>query len=85
MEYLFYISLGWFIIEFEPFKIGLNEIQRRLPNNSVIEYVFGAFDCWQCATFWSSWVVSGSFSVAVVSSFLTFTIELVHEIWSRKR
>lgn len=85
MEYLFLIALGWFIQEFEPFRYLLTYIHDRSGRKPILEYIFGAIDCWQCCTFWSALAVTWSFEKAVIASFITFVIEMIHELWSRKR
>lgn len=85
MEYLFLIALGWFVYEFEPFKILSNYIFVKLGQREWLEYILGVFDCIKCATFWSALAWSWSFEKAVVASFLSFTLEMIYEIWSRKK
>ena len=85
MELLFLIALGWFLIEFEPLHMALAYLQTKLPEWTVLEYVFNAFTCCQCMTFWSALVYTASFELAVTASFLTFIIELINQLWSRSR
>lgn len=80
-QILIYISIGWFIVEFEPFQLLVNWTKSKITND-YLEYLIGVFDCWQCSTFWSAWIISGSFKIAVVSSFVTFIIDM---LWNSKR
>jgi hypothetical protein len=84
MEYLFYIALGWFVIEFEPFKMVALWINEKTGRKPVIEYMFGVLDCWQCATFWSTLLFTFSFKTAIVASFLTFVFEILNQ-WLNRR
>lgn len=81
MEYLFIIALGFFITEFEPLHFVLDAVLDKLPKNRLISYLFGAFQCWQCATFWSAIVWYGSFEVAVIASLGS----VILEGWMNKR
>jgi len=85
MEYIFLIALGWFIQEFEPFKYLADYVYSKLKPNSLIEYVFGSLECWQCCTFWSALALTWSFEKAVVASFITFVLQMIHEGWMRRR
>lgn len=85
MEYLFYISLGWFIIEFEPFAQFALYLNDKIGRKAWFEYFIELVTCWKCATFWSVLIVSFSFEKAVISSFLVFVIELILEAWSRRK
>jgi hypothetical protein len=85
MEYIFLIALGWFIQEFEPFKYLADYVYSKLKPNSIIEYIFGSLECWQCCTFWSALALTWSFEKAVVASFITFVLQMVHEGWMRRR
>lgn len=85
MEYVFLIAMGWFIQEFEPFKYLADYVYSKLKPNSLIEYVFGSLECWQCCTFWSALAITWSFEKAVIASFITFVLQMLHEGWMRKR
>lgn len=85
MEYLFLISLGWFLQEFEPIKLGGHYLYEKLGRKPIVEYLLGVFDCWQCSTFWGALIWTWDFKAAVVASFLTFVLEMIYEIWSRKK
>ncbi len=85
MEYLFLIALGWFIQEFEPFKYLADYIYSKMKPRAITEYVFGSLECWQCCTFWSALAITWSFEKAVISSFIVFGLQLLHEGWMRKR
>jgi hypothetical protein len=85
MEYIFLIALGWFIQEFEPFKYFADWLYSKLKPNSLIEYVFGSLECWQCCTFWSALAITWSFEKAVIASFITFVLQMLHEGWMRRR
>jgi hypothetical protein len=85
MEYVFLIALGWFIQEFEPFKYFADWLYSKLKPNSLIEYVFGSLECWQCCTFWSALAITLSFEKAVIASFITFVLQMLHEGWMRRR
>ena len=85
MEYVFLIALGWFIQEFEPFKYFADYIYTKLKPNNLIEYVFGSLECWQCCTFWSALALTWSFEKAVVASFITFVLQMLHEGWMRRK
>ena len=85
MEYIFLIALGWFIQEFEPFKYFADYVYSNLKPNSLIEYVFGSLECWQCCTFWSALAITWSFEKAVIASFITFVLQMLHEGWMRRR
>jgi hypothetical protein len=85
MEYIFLIALGWFIQEFEPFKYLADLIYDRIKPRPLIDYVFGSLECWQCCTFWSALAITCSFEKAVISSFITFGLQMVHEGWMRRK
>ena len=85
MEYIFLIALGWFIQEFEPFKYFADWLYSKLKPNSLIEYVFGSLECWQCCTFWSALAITWSFEKAVIASFITFGLQMLHEGWMRRK
>jgi hypothetical protein len=85
MEYLFLIALGWFLQEFEPIKLAGHYFYEKTNRKPIIEYILGVFDCWQCSTFWGALIVTWDFKQAVIASFLTFVIEMIHEIWMLKR
>jgi hypothetical protein len=85
MEYLFYISLGWFIVEFEPFQSLAIYLNEKIGRKAWFEYFMEFVTCWKCATFWSVLAVTWSFEKAVFSSFLAFIAELIIEAWSRRR
>jgi hypothetical protein len=84
MEYLFLIALAWWIREFEPIQAGVHWLRVKLKSE-MAEYILGAFDCIKCLTFWSALAVTWSFKTAVIASFLAFALELIYEVWSRKR
>lgn len=84
-EYLFLIALGWFVSEFEPFKLLGNALYVKSGKKEWVEYVLGVFDCWQCSTFWGTLVVTWDIKKAIVASFLVFVINMLHEIWMLKR
>jgi hypothetical protein len=77
MEYIFLIALGWFIQEFEPFKYFADWLYSKFKPNDLIEYVFGSF--------WSALAITWSFEKAVVSSFIVFGLQLLHEGWMRRK
>lgn len=68
MIYITIIALGWFITEFEPFHLLLEWLQTKIPTNNITTYLFGAFSCWQCTSFWSGWIYSGDFLTACIAS-----------------
>ena len=80
MIYITVIALGWFITEFEPFQIVLELIKQRVPKHPIIDYLFGAFGCWQCMTFWSGWLLT-DFYTAVVASLGS----LILQVWLEKK
>jgi hypothetical protein len=85
MEYLFYISLGWFIIEFEPLARLVMYLNDKIGRKAWFEYFIELVTCWKCATFWSVLIFTLSFEKAVVASFLVFICELILEAWSRRK
>ena len=87
MEYLFLIALAWWVREFEPIHIGLHWLRNshRIFKTETADYLLNAFDCVKCLTFWTSLAVTWSFEKAVIASFLAFSLELIYEIWSRKK
>jgi hypothetical protein len=85
MHYLFLISLGWFLREFEPIRIAATYLYDKTGRKPIVEYIFGALECWTCLTFWSALAVTLSFKEAVIASFIVFSIETVYDTWSSKR
>ena len=67
------LATGWLITEFEPLQFTLSYINNKLPKNALLNYIRGAFTCWQCMTFWFGMIAFG-FEIAVVSSFITYLI-----------
>jgi hypothetical protein len=84
MEYLFLIALAWWIREFEPIQYVLIWLRPKFKGETS-DYLLNAFDCIKCLTFWSALAVTWSFEKAVIASFLAFSLELIYEIWSRKK
>ena len=84
MEILFIISLGWFINEFEPIQLGVDYLNQKIKH-PIAEFILGIFSCWQCSTFWAGLIVTGSFTTAVIASFLTYAIEGIYDTWNNKR
>ena len=80
MEYLICIAVGWFFVEFEPLHIFIDWVKQKL-NHKLLIYILGAFQCWQCMTFWSALVITGSFYSACLASLGS----LVIETWITKR
>ena len=87
MEYLFLIALAWWIREFEPIHLLLLWLRStfKIFQTETADYFLNAFDCIKCLTFWTALAVTWSFEKAVIASFLAFSLELIYEIWSRKR
>jgi len=81
-DYLFYIAMGWFVMEFEPFKIGLHYLYAKIKPNETIDYLIGLFDCWICCTFWSTLIITFDIRQAVVASFIVYLFDI---LWSKKR
>ena len=81
MIYITVIALGWFLMEFEPFQILLDYIREKLPTKPIIDYIFGAFTCWQCMTFWSGWIYTGDILTAMIASLGS----LILQTWMEKR
>lgn len=65
---IIFVSVGWFITEFEPLHFVLNAIQEKLPKNSFTRFVFDPFTCWQCMTFWTALIWSQDFVLACLAS-----------------
>jgi len=42
-------------------------------------------ECWQCCTFWSALALTWSFEKAVIASFITFGLQMLHEGWMRRK
>jgi hypothetical protein len=85
MEYLFLIALGWFVSEFEPFKLIANYLYMKSGNKTYLEYIFGVFDCWQCSTFWASLIWTWDIKAAIIASFIVYVLNTIQELWMLKR
>ena len=81
MIYITVIALGWFLMEFEPFQILLDYTREKLTTKPIIDYIFGAFTCWQCMTFWSGWIYTGDILTAMIASLGS----LILQTWMEKR
>lgn len=81
MVYLTILAVGWFITEFEPLQWGLSKLNDKLPKSDLINYLRGAFTCWQCMTFWFGLAYTQDFFVAAAASFMTMIIT----VWQNKK
>jgi hypothetical protein len=81
MEYIFIIALGWLITEFEPLHFVLDAVKDKLPKSSFIDYLHGAFSCWQCTTFWTGLAMSGNVFIAATCSLVTHLVS----VWIAKK
>lgn len=78
---LIVISIGWFIVEFEPIHFFIDAIKEKLPRNKTLDYLLGSFDCWQCMTFWSAIIYTQDFFMACIASLLS----LIIQTWMQRR
>lgn len=83
MIYLTLIALGWFIVEFEPIHFVLKALYDKVPSNDVTTYLYSAFSCWQCMTFWSAIVLTHDFYVAIIASLGSMLLETLVNRWTR--
>ena len=81
MEYIFIIALGWLITEFEPLHFVLDAVKDKLPKSSFIDYLHGAFSCWQCTTFWAGIVLTQDVMTAALASLGSVIIDT----WMQKK
>lgn len=81
MELIYIISLGWLITEFEPLHFVIDAVREKLPRSKFIDYIHGAFGCWQCTTFWTGLAMTGDIFTAATASLITHLVN----IWSSKK
>ena len=68
------ISVGFFIVEFEPIHYVLDSIKEK-AKNKVVDFFVEMFSCWKCMTFWSSIVITQDFYTACVATVGAVLIE----------
>lgn len=76
MDFIIYVSLAWWLVNFEPLQLLLDTIFSRLPINGLTIPLHAAFGCPKCVGFWSTWLLSGQFLVACLVSLSTYAIDL---------
>lgn len=85
MEYIFLVSLGWFLVEFEPLAMLINYLNEKTGRKAWFIYIIELVTCWKCATFWSSLLLTFDIKTAVIASFIAFIAENVIERWIQSK
>lgn len=76
MDFIIYVSLAWWLVNFEPLQLFLDTIFSRLPINGLTIPLHAAFGCPKCVGFWSSWALTGNFLTATLVSLTAHFIDL---------
>jgi hypothetical protein len=70
--------LGWFIVDFPLFYVFVKLIlDFTIKNEKIVKLLIKPFECYKCAAFWGTLIMSGNIWAALVASFLIF-------IWDQK-
>ena len=83
-DYIFYIAAGWFVMEFEPLKIGLDYLYSKFKRNETIDYLLGVIECWVCSTFWTTLILTWDIRKAVIASFVVYLFDIL-STWKLKK
>ena len=76
MDFIIYVSLAWWLVNFEPLQLLLDTIFSRLPINGLTIPIHAAFGCPKCVGFWTSWALTGNFFTATLVSLTAHIIDL---------
>lgn len=76
MDFIIYVSLAWWLVNFEPLQLLIDTIFSRIPINSLTIYLHAAFGCPKCVGFWSSWALTGNFLTATLVSLTAYALDL---------
>jgi hypothetical protein len=59
--------LGWFVVNFEPFKWILKPIKQY----GIYKYLYKMVSCPRCATFWITLIYTQNIIIAIAASFIS--------------
>lgn len=76
MDFIIYVSLSWWLVNFEPLQQFIDNIFTSLPINSLTIPLHAAFSCSKCVGFWSGWALTGNFLTATLISLTAYVLEL---------
>ena len=76
MEFIIYVSLAWWLVNFEPLQLLLDAIFARLPINGLTIPLHAAFGCPKCVGFWVSFALTGEFLTATLISLTAHALDL---------
>ena len=75
MIILTYISVSWFIVNFEPFQILVDYLFNKLPDTVLNMYLQSAFSCSKCVSFWITLICTWDFILATIVALLSFILQ----------
>lgn len=76
MDFIIYVSLAWWLVNFEPLQLLLDAIFSRIPINGLTIYIHAAFGCPKCVGFWSAFALTGNFLTATLVSLTAYALDL---------
>lgn len=75
MQLIGYLALGWLISNFEPLHWIIDWIFLKIvPPSKLTDYIYSAFSCWKCASFWTTFAISGNIYTAAITSMAAYII-----------
>lgn len=76
MDFIIYVSLAWWLVNFEPLQLLIDTIFSRIPINGLTIYLHAAFGCPKCVGFWSALALTGNFLTATLVSLTAYALDL---------
>lgn len=77
MGLIYIIPLAWWLANFEPLQATLTRIYMSIPPSTLGVYVFDAFTCIKCISFWLTLFLTFDFLYACQVALLAYILELV--------
>ena len=76
MELIAYISIAWWLTEFESLQATLTSVYMSLHSRPWVMYLFNALSCIKCMAFWVTLLCSFDFILACEAALGAYILEL---------
>ena len=73
------LLLTWFLTHFEPIINGIAVLTIKAAKNKPLIILLGALVCWECLSFWTTFIVTQDIFQAVSVAFVANFIGLIED------